>query len=259
MAKVITVANQKGGVGKTTTVLCLGACLQEKGYKVLYIDLDKQCNASETLRADTDKKGAYELLTDRISAKECIQITNNGDFVISGSELLNAVDTILNTPKNSGNREYRLKEGLNDVLSDFDFIIVDTAPNLDSALVNALVCTDYLIIVSNSDNYSIKGINDLLSITEDIKKYKNNSLKIGGFLLAKYSARSNINNYFKKELTNLAKDKGTKVYKTAVRECIAIRESNAIGEHITTYAPKSNAYIDYTALTQEILKDMKEV
>ena len=162
MAKIITIANQKGGVGKTTTALCLGAELQDKGFKVLYVDLDKQCNTSETLRADTDKKGSYDILATKEDAKNLIQITETGDNVISGSELLDVIETILSNPKNSIGKEYRLRDSLESIKNYFDFIIIDTPPRLDSTTINALTTTDYLIVVSGADTYSVKGIRDLI-------------------------------------------------------------------------------------------------
>ena len=259
MTKIITIANQKGGVGKTTTALCLGAELQEKGFKVLYIDLDKQCNTSETLRADTDKKGSYEILTNKEDAKELIQITQTGDAVICGSEMLDVVENILNSNKNSVGKEYRLKKSLESVKGLFDFVIIDTPPRLDSTTINALTTTDYLIIVSGADTYSVKGIKDLYTTINNVREYTNANLFVGGFLITRFNQRGNIKQAYKEQLEQLASNYNTKVYKTFIRENIAIKESQALGQHITTYAPKSNANEDYLNFTNEVLEDLNNI
>lgn len=258
MTRIITIANQKGGVGKTTTALCLGAELQEKGFKVLYVDLDKQSNTSETLRANTDKKGSYEILANNELAKDLVQITETGDSIICGSELLDVIDSILNNPKNSVGKEYRLKKSLESVKEYFDFIIIDTPPRLNSTTINALTATDYLIVVSGADTYSVKGIKDLYTIVGNVKEYTNKDLVVGGFLITRFNQRGNINQAYKEQLEKLASSYNTKVYKTFIRENIAIKESQALGQHITTYAPKSNANEDYLNFANEVLQDIQK-
>ena len=255
MAKIITIANQKGGVGKTTTALCLGAELKAKGYKVLYIDLDKQGNTSNVLKADVTKKGSYSVLAERLKASEVIQVTNNNDYVISASASLDKIDNLLNQTENQIGKEYRLKESLEDVKNDFDFIILDTAPHLDIITINALTSTDYLIIVSNADVFSLEGIKDLQSIIKSIKAYTNPNLEIGGILINKFNPRAILNRQLKESLEDLAQAYNTKVYKTYIRDNIAVKESQTLKEPITEYAPKSNAHLDYLAFTEEVLKD----
>ena len=258
MAKIITIANQKGGVGKTTTALCLGAELKAKGFKVLYIDLDKQGNTSNVLKANTSKKGSYSLLSEKLNAKEVIQVTSSNDYVISASPSLDKIDNLLNQTENQIGKEYRLKESLEDVKSDFDFIILDTAPHLDILTINALTSTDYLIIVSNADVFSLEGIKDLQSIIKSIKAYTNPELKVGGILINKFNPRATLNRQLKESLEDLAQAYNTKVYKTFIRENIAVKESQTTKEPITEYAPKSNAHIDFLAFTEEVLNDINK-
>lgn len=257
MGKIITIANQKGGVGKTTTALCLGAELESKGFKILYIDLDKQCNTSKVLKADVEKGGSFELITKKANAKELIQITASNEYVISGSKDLDSIDNILNDPKNSIGKEYRLRDSLKDIKELFDYIVIDTPPRLDSITINALTCTDYLIIVSNADTFSLEGIKDINGITESVKEYTNKDLKVGGILITRYNNRANLSQAYKDALEQLAKDNNTKIYKTTIRENIAIRESQALKERITTYAPKSNANEDYLSFANEVIEDLK--
>ena len=254
---VITLANQKGGTGKTTTALCLGAELEAKGYKVLYVDLDAQQNTSKTLKADTTLKGSYELLADRESAADLIQITEDGRHVISGSEKLANTDTVLNDVKNQIGKEYRLKDGLKDVRSRYDFVIIDTAPTLDTTVINALTVTDYLVICALADEYSLDGIRALFSIADVIKQYTNQGLKIGGVLLTKYSDRARIKRAYKDTIKEIAETYNTKLYQTCIRENVSIMESQAFKQPITEYEPNSNGNKDYLAFAEEVLKDVK--
>lgn len=257
MAKIITIANQKGGVGKTTTALCLGAILEDKGYKVLYIDLDKQCNTSKTLKADVNKKGVYEILAEKEKAQNVIQETSNKEYVITANGNLNNIDNILNSNEII-RKEYRLKDSLADVKNDFDFIIIDTPPNINNAIINALTTTDYLIIISNADSFSIDGINYLLSMSKQVKDGTNKDLKIGGILITRYNGRAVISRDYKDILDEIAQNNNTKIYNSIIRECIAIRESQALKENIVKYARNSNAVIDYQAFTEELLNDIKK-
>lgn len=254
---ILTIANQKGGIGKTTTALCLGAELEAKGYKVLYVDLDAQNDASRTLNADLEQKGSYELLADKLPAADVIQVTPSGQHVITSNDKLANITTVLNDPKNQIGKEYRLKESLSSVKDVYDFVIIDTAKDLNPATVNALTCADYLIISAIADDYSRKGIATLLSVTDVIKQYTNKNLKVAGVLLTRYSDRATINRAFKEEISNLANEYNTRVFNTYVRENVAIKESQALKMPITEYAPKSNGNIDYLAFTEELLKEIK--
>jgi len=255
--KVITIANQKGGIGKTTTVLCLGAELEEKGYKVLYIDLDAQNDTSRTLNADLTKAGSYELLADRKPASDVIQITESNRHVIASNEKFTSINTALNEPKNQVGKEFILRDGLSSIKDKYDFVIIDTAKDLNTATINALTCTDYLIISTITDAFSTNGIATLLSITDVIKQYTNKDLKVSGILLTRYNDRSNVNKAFKEEISNLASEYNTKVFNTFIRENATIRESQALKTPITEYAPKSNGNIDYLNFTDELLKEIE--
>lgn len=256
--KVLTIANQKGGIGKTTTALCLGAELEAKGFKVLYIDLDKQNDTSRTLRADRTQKGVYEMLAEKTPASELIQVTENGHHVISGNDSVAVIDTVLNEPKNQVGKEYRLKESLESVKDSYDYVVIDTATDLNPATINALTGTDYLIITTTADAFSNEGMITLLNIVDVIRQYTNKGLKTAGILLTRFNERSNINRAIKQEIDAIAKQYGVKVFKTYIRENISIRESQALKLPITEYAPKSNGNIDYLAFTNELLKDIRK-
>ena len=250
---IITIANQKGGVGKTTTALELGEALQEKGFKVLFIDADKQCNLTATLKAQPTNSGTYSILANKEPAKDVIQEIE-GHSVIAASKALANIDMLL---ADATGREYRLKESLEGIRGMFDFIIIDTPPSLSSTTVNALTATDYLIITNNADIYSLTGTADLYAVVQTVKKYTNKALTIGGILLTRYNGRSTISKDIKDMLEDTAKQYGTKVYSTVIRECVAIRESQTLKENLLEYAPKSNAAADYRALAEEIIADNK--
>lgn len=257
MGKIITLANQKGGTGKTTSVLCIGAQLESRGYKVLYVDLDKQCNTSKSLKADIDRQGSFEAITQRKPANELVQITGLNAYVISGSKALDNVDTLLNAERTAG-REYRLKESLESVRKHFDYILLDSPPRLDNITINALSATDYLIIACNADVYSLDGVTDLFQITDSVKAYTNKDLKIAGILLTRYNPRARINKDLKEALEETAQAHGTKVFNTAIRENVAVKEAQALRERLTDYAPRSKANEDYGALTEELLREIKQ-
>ena len=255
--KVLTIAHQKGGISKTTTALSIGAELEEKGYKVLYIDLDKQNDTSRALRADREQEGVYEMLVDKKPARDLVQVTENGHNVISGNDKIAVIDIELNAPKNQVGKEYRMKESLESVKDSYDYVIIDTATDLNPATINALTCTDYLIIPTTADAFSTEGLITLLNITDVIRQYTNKELKTAGVLLTRYSDRTNINRAIREEIKEIAEQYNTKLFNTYVRENISIRESQVLKMPITKYAPKSNGNLDYLAVTDELLKEIE--
>lgn len=256
--KIITVANQKGGTAKTTTALCLGAELEYKGYSVLYVDLDKQCDTSRTLMADLTKPGSYDIMADRKPANEVVQITENGHHVITSSDKMANVDALLNDPKNQIGKEQRLKDSLATITEPYDYIVIDTATDLNVSTINALTCSDYLVISTTADSFSEEGLITLLNITDVIRRYTNPGLQTTGILFARYSPRLLLNRAIREETSNIASRYGTKVFNTYIRENSAIRESQAFKEPITEYAPKSNGHLDYLAFTNELLETIRQ-
>jgi len=256
--KIITIANQKGGTGKTTTALCLGAELESKGYKVLYIDLDKQSDTSRTLKADPDSAGAFEILAERRPAAEVVQITGTGSHAIASADSMANIDTLLNDPKNQDRKEYRLSDSLKSVSGKYDYAVIDTVTDLNGATINALTATDYLVISSTADDFSREGLLTLFNITDIIKQYTNKKLNVSGVLLVRYSDRSNINRAFKAEIKRIAEENGTKLFNTTIRENVAIREAQAFKQPITEYAPNSNGNADYLKFTEELLKEINK-
>lgn len=247
--QVIAVINQKGGVGKSTTALAIGAGFILKGYKILYIDLDAQGNLSYTLRASNAGYNVMGVLQKPETVKGEIQNTEQGD-VIASSPALSGADTLLTEI----GKEYRLREAIELIKDLYDYVIIDTPPALGILTINALTACNGIIIPAGADIYSLQGISQLKGTIETVKKYCNNSLEILGILLTRYNSRAIISREVAEMLEKTAKRLNTKLYDTKIRECTAIKEAQAMRESIFTYAPKSNATVDYKALTDEILK-----
>lgn len=246
--KVYSVINQKGGVGKSTTALALGASLILKGYKVLYVDLDAQGNLSYTVNADTTQHNALRVLQRPETAAAEVQHTAQGDIIASSPALAGA-DTILTEV----GKEYKLKEALESISSNYDYCIIDTPPALSILTVNALVACEGVIIPAQADIYSLQGISQLNNTIQTVKKYCNPALQILGIVLTRYSSRAIISRDVAEMIEATAGQLNTKLFKTKIRECTALKEAQAVKQSIFEYAPKSNAATDYKALIEEII------
>lgn len=249
MSKALAIINQKGGVGKSTTALAIGAGLSLKGYSVLFIDLDAQGNLSYTLGANTQGYNAMGVLERPETAKEEIQHTPQGDIIASSPKLAGADKLLEETGK-----EYRLKEALDSLQGAYDYIIVDTPPALGILTINALTACTGAIIPAQADIYSLQGIAQLNSTIETVKKYCNPSLSIMGIVLTRFNGRSIIRREVAEMLERTAEQLHTKLYTSKIRECTALVEAQATKQNIYSYAPRSNATADYKALVDEILR-----
>lgn len=248
MKEIIAVINQKGGVGKSTTALAMGAGLFQRGYKTLTIDLDAQGNTSFTLRVDPRQPTILELLTKEARIQDAIQHTAQGDAIAFSPALAGADGIIIEIGK-----EYRLAEALQPVMDSYDYAIIDTPPALGVLTVNALTACSSVLIPAQTDVYSIQGIQQLHNTIQTVKRYCNPSLAIKGILLTRYNPRAILNRELGEIIEWTAKQLETIVFQTAIRENIAIREAQASQQDIYTYAPKSNAALDYAALVDEFL------
>lgn len=247
--KTISIVNRKGGVGKTATAQALGSGLLKRGYRVLFVDLDSQSNLSYAIGVDTIGLSSLELMTETATAKEVIIKTDQGDIIPASPNLVIIETTLTETGK-----EYRLKERLEPILSEYDYIIIDTPAQLGVLTINALTTSDFAIIPVQADIYSLQGIGLLNETIETIKKYCNKDLYIDGVLVTRYNGRAVLSRDMQGNIEELAKEFHTKVYKTPIRECIAIKESQAMRQSIFDFAPRSNASIDYDNFINEILE-----
>ena len=247
--KIIAVINQKGGVGKSTTAEALTAGLLLKGYTCLAIDLDAQGNLSYTAGAKTEGvPTVLEVLTGEATAREAIQHLQGGD-VIAANKSLAGADAFIN----STGKEYKLKEALEELQGEYQYIIIDTPPALGILTVNALTACHSIIIPAQADIYSLQGIEKLAETIKPVKKYCNPSIFIEGILLTRYSPRSVLSREVAEIAGKLADKLGTKVFKTTIREAIAVKEAQISQQSLFDYAPKAKVTEDYRAFIEELL------
>lgn len=250
MTKTVAIANRKGGVGKTATAHALGAGLQRRGYRVLFVDLDSQCNLTDALGIDSGsvEASSLDVLEGSSEALETIISTDRGD-ILPATPALATADKVIE----GVGAEYRLREALQPIARRYDYIIIDTPPALGVLTVNALTASNSLIIPAQADLYSLQGIEQLTGTIEAVKRFTNRKLSIAGILLTRYVARSIISQDMKSNLEELARALGTKVFRTPIRECTAIKEAQATHSDIYSYSSKSNASKDYKDFVEEFL------
>lgn len=248
MSKTLAIINQKGGVGKSTTALMLAAGLSLKGYSVLSIDLDAQSNLTYTAGAKTDGATALGVLTGEIKAGDAVQHTESGDIIPASKALAGADAFITDTGK-----EYRLKEALEPLAGKYDYIIIDTPPALGILTINALTACNSVIIPAQADIYSLQGIEQLAETMKPVKKYCNADLTIEGILLTRYSSRSVLSREVAELAEQLAAKLGTKLFKSTIREAIAVKESQISQRNLYSYAPRAKVTEDYTRFIAELL------
>ena len=250
MTKTSAISNRKGGVGKTATAHALGAGLRRRGYKVLFVDLDSQCNLTDALGIDKGKVEASSLdvLEGSSKASEAILQTEGGDLLPASPDLAKA-DRIID----GVGSEYKLKEALQSISRRYDYIIIDTPPALGVLTVNALTASNKVIIPAQADLYSLQGIEQLYGTIGAVKLFTNKKLQTDGILVTRYCGRSIISKDYKSNLEEVANLIDSKVYKTPIRECIAVREAQATHTDIFSYSSRSNAAKDYEAFIEEFL------
>lgn len=256
--QTISIINQKGGVGKSTTAQALAIGLVLHGYRCLLVDLDPQGNLTYSLQGK-DSPSILDVLTRDISAQEAIQ-----GLAIPHKEEPKTIDLI---PSNPGlasieriltqtGREYRLKEVLQPLQARYDFMVLDTPPALGLLTVNALTASNGVIIPALADIFSLQGIGQLSETIRTIQEYTNPGLQVLGILLTRHNERTILSKDITALMTETAQQMNTQVYPSRIREAVAVREAQASQIDLYSYAPRSNATEDYRAFVNHFLADL---
>ena len=252
MGKTIAIANQKGGVGKTTTAINLSACLAEAGKKVLVIDLDPQGNTTSGLGIDKEslENTVYDLILDECSIKESMHKVEEipGLTVIpSDVDLAGAEVELLDVD----GKEYILKNAVDYVKQDYDYIIIDCPPSLNMLTINAMTTAESILVPIQCEYYALEGISQLITTIDLVKKRLNNKLKINGVVFTMYDARTNLS---AQVVENVKEHVEQHIYETVIPRNIRLAEAPSYGEPITVYDKKSSGAEAYRALAKEVIK-----
>lgn len=249
--KTITIANEKGGVGKTTTAQQLAIGLSKKGFKVLVVDMDSQRNLSSTLNdSGQDIKRVYDLMTGE-DIKNCIFKTNQGVYIIYGDDrIANAEKVFVDVDS-----PYILKEKLEEVKDLFDYCIIDTPPKSKSiVVVNAMTTSDEVIIPMQANSFSIEGLSKILETYNKVKKVTNKNIEVLGILLTMFDDRSIFRKGISKQMQALSEKIDIPIFKTTIRRGVAIEEAQSQKMNIYDYNKKSNVAKDYEDFVEEVIK-----
>ena len=254
MGKIISVANQKGGVGKTTTTVNLGTILAKRGKKVLLIDADPQGNATSGLGVEKEvENSTYDILVNEATLEDAIQdtIIKNLKVCPSNMNLAGAEVELVSMMS----REQRLKEKIDEIKEKFDYILIDCPPSLGLVTLNSFTASDSVLIPVQCEYFALEGLGQLLNTINLVKKHLNKNIKIEGALLTMYDARTNLSNQVVKEVKKYFDNK---VYKTVIPRNVRLSEAPSYGMPITEYDPRSKGAKSYTKFAKEFLKINEE-
>ena len=251
MGRIIAVANQKGGVGKTTTSINLAACLAEKGKKVLAVDMDPQGNLTSGLGVDKDsvEKSIYELIIGDVDIKEVInkEVLENLDIIPTSIDLSAAEIELIGVD----DKEYILRNAIDQVKDQYDFVIIDCPPSLSMLTINAMTTADSVIVPIQCEYYALEGLSQLIHTVELVKDRLKSKLEIEGVVFTMYDARTNLS---LQVVENVKDNLQQNIYKTIIPRNIRLAEAPSYGLPINKYDPKSTGAESYMRLADEVIE-----
>ena len=251
MGRIIAIANQKGGVGKTTTAINLSACLAEKGKKVLSIDMDPQGNMTSGLGVDKDsvEKTVYDLIIGEAQIEEiiCKDVLENLDVLPTNIDLSAAEIELIGID----NKEYIIKNEVDKVKDNYDFVIIDCPPSLSMLTINAMTTADSVLVPIQCEYYALEGLSQLIHTIELVKERLNSNLEIEGVVFTMYDARTNLSLQL---VENVKDNLNQNIYKTIIPRNIRLAEAPSYGMPINQYDSKSSGAESYRLLADEVIE-----
>ena len=248
MAKTVAIVNQKGGVGKTTTCVNLLSALHEAGKRMLLCDFDPQANSTSGMGVDkTASQGVYEVLINGADVRKCVVHTRYGDVLPSSKSLAGAGIEMIGRDR----REFMLKEALEPLAADYDFIFIDCPPSLELLTLNALCAADTLLVPVQSEYFALEGLSDLLNTVRIVKRSLNPAVELEGVLLTMYDGRTNLAMQVAEEVKRFFPGK---VYATVIPRNVRLSEAPSHGKPINVYDRSSRGAEAYEAVAQEFLR-----
>ena len=252
MGRIIAIANQKGGVGKTTTAINLSACLAEKGQRVLVIDIDPQGNTTSGLGIAKDNvdNTIYEVMLQEIDISDaiCKDIFENLDIIPSNVNLAGAEIDLIDIE----NREYILKNAINTVRNNYDYVILDCPPSLSMLTVNAMTAADTVLVPIQCEYYALEGLTQLIHTINLVKKKLNPLLELEGVVFTMYDSRTNLS---LQVVENVKDNLKQNIYKTIIPRNIRLAEAPSHGLPINLYDPRSSGAESYDLLAEEVIEN----
>lgn len=244
---IFAIANQKGGQGKSTTAQAIATGAAKIGRKTLAIDLDPQANLTFSMGGNAGDVGAYDLITGNMKPGQVIQKTRQGDLIASSIALAGADSTFTGDARINA-----LAAAIKPIRNKYDVIVIDCPPSLNTLLLNALAAADTVIVPLTADVYSLQGLYMLTQTIREAQQRNNKTLKIGGVLFVRHNTRTILARDLTDVITDKCRELDIPIYKTTIREGVAIREAQTMRESIFDYAPKSNVAKDYMNLIKEL-------